>query len=699
MTPAKTKNLKRLLSPKHIAFVGGTDVSMAISEATRIGYRGQIWAVNTKRRKINGYECYKSVKELPSPPDATFLAVPATAAIQICSQLKEIGAGGVVCYSAGFKETGGNGADLEKDLINASGEMALVGPNCYGVINFLSRTALWPFAHGNFCPGFGAAIITQSGMFSSDITMTERSIPITHMVSTGNQADLGLEDFVGFFCENPRVKAIGIHIEGIKDINKFQYSALKALKHNTPIVALKTGVSRLGRALTVSHTGSLAGEDTLYDAFFSRVGIIRVKTPDEFLETLKFLCTTKLPAAGTIIGFTCSGGGATMLADYSEKEKLIFPEFKVSEKDELKTMLPSIATVSNPMDYTTPIWGVSEKTKPLFKKAIEFSSASTAILVQDYPAAGLNKSRINYSRDTDAFIEATSMNNVSAIVCSTFPENLDKKVRRRCISGKVAPIQGITNALAVIKAAVYYTTAKNRIEASPPAELLKPSISQRTALLDEIESKNILKLAGIPVPLSFLVSSQDLNSGKIPTLSYPVVLKIVSHKLPHKTEYGAVSTDINSSKNLEAAAHRMQVSIKKYRADIKIEKFLIEKMAIKPRLELLVGLKTDPQFGAILVLASGGIFTELLKDHISIVLPTTEKELCRSLKSLKSYPILAGYRQAAGTNISLIAKEILKLANYFLNSLHKYASIEINPMFIYEESILAVDALVERKDD
>lgn len=234
MTPEKRRHFDRLLSPRHIAFIGGTDAMIAIGEARRRGFEGAYWPVNPKRDHMCDLPCFARVDDLPEAPDAVFLAIPATAAVDTLEKLAQMGAGGVVCYTAGFKESGSDGDALEQRLKEVTGDMALIGPNCYGVINYLDNVALWPFAHGGGSPGYGAAIITQSGMFSSDITMSQRSLPLTHLISAGNQAVLELADFIDALCENPAVRAIGLHIEGLGDIAKFERAALKCLRHDTP---------------------------------------------------------------------------------------------------------------------------------------------------------------------------------------------------------------------------------------------------------------------------------------------------------------------------------------------------------------------------------------------------------------------------------------------------------------------------------
>jgi len=259
MTPEQKQNFGRLLRPRQIAFVGGSDAILAIGEARRRGFAGDIWPVNPRRSEMAGLPCFATLGDLPCAPDAVFLAIPADPAIDAIGKLADMGAGGVVCYSAGFGEIDVVGLAREKALREAAGRMALVGPNCYGVINYLDDVALWPFAHGGDCPGYGAAIVTQSGMFSSDITMSQRSLPLTHMISAGNQAVLSLEDFVEVLADEPAVRAIGLHIEGLRDVPKFERAVSHAIQTGTPIVALKTGRSQIGSTLTQSHTGSLSG--------------------------------------------------------------------------------------------------------------------------------------------------------------------------------------------------------------------------------------------------------------------------------------------------------------------------------------------------------------------------------------------------------------------------------------------------------
>jgi acyl-CoA synthetase (NDP forming) len=606
--------------------------------------------------------------------------------------LSVIGAGGVVCFSAGFKEAGNT--QKEKDLVDATGDMALIGPNCYGIINYIDNSALWSFEHGGWSPGYGAAIITQSGMFSSDITMSQRSLPLAYMVSAGNQAVLGQEDFLEFFTEDPAVRAIGLHLEGLQNIPKFESAALKALSKGKPVVVLKTGSSTIGSELTVSHTGSLSGSAELYEAFFQRVGIISVTNPSQFLETLKLLCIVGAPKGKRVAGFTCSGGGATMLADHAERIDLVFPVVDPKQENDLSALLPDIATVSNPLDYTTPIWGQAEMTYPVFAKAISAIEADTAVLLQDYPAAGLDSSKSFYRADAIAFAEATTEKGLPAIICATLPENMDLETRQLLISKGVAPMQGIHETLNAIQDSANWKEARSYILSEKPEHLLRAIPSSEKRVLPESEGKDWFKRNSFNVPEGKIVSAQQLGKAAN-AVGYPVALKMISRRLAHKTEAGAVVLNLKDEDSLRLAASKMKSDVAAYDAKAVSDLFLVEAMSPNPLAELIINFRQDPQFGAALVLGSGGVLVELLADSATLLLPTRPVEIIRVLKSLRVGRLLEGFRGRPAADIEQVATEIYKLSVTYQKNMKTIAEIEINPLFVYQAEVSAIDVLIQ----
>ena len=695
MTSLRHQNLSRLLSPRHIAFIGGRDAEVAINEAKRIGFTGQIWPVNPKRETLGGHPCFASVADLPEAPDATFLAVPAPAAITTVAQLAARGAGGIVCYTAGFREAGAEGQVLEAALIEAAGDLALVGPNCYGVINYLDRAALWPFAHGGGSPGYGAAIITQSGMLSSDITMSQRSLPLTHMISCGNQSVLSLEDFVDHLIDHPAVRAIGMHIEGLRDVPRFAAAALRAAEKGVPLVALKTGSSQIGASLTVSHTGSLSGTDDLYDALFARVGVIRVKSPSQLLETLKFLCVAGAPSGNRVAGFTCSGGGATMLADHAEAIGLGFPAFGPAERAALLPLLPDIATVSNPLDYTTPIWGDASKTGPVFASAINGLQADSAVLVQDYPAAGLDESKPYYRADAGAFIAAAKARGIPAAICATLPENIDPETRDWLVAQGVAPMQGLSETLDAMRAAGLWAERRAQIMAKRPAPLLALPDLATLQTVDEAAGKALLSTLGLPIPAGEVVAGAQVVQAAS-RIGYPVVLKMMGPKLAHKSEAGAVAVGLANAADLTAALQKMRADVTAHDPLALTDRFLVEAMAPRPLAELLVNLRRDAQFGLVLTLGAGGVLVELLEDAATLLLPASAAQIEAALNGLKIARILRGYRGARGADMAALAGFISQLCQLFESQSATLAEVEINPLFVTATGPWVVDVLIQK---
>jgi acyl-CoA synthetase (NDP forming) len=653
-----------------------------------------LWPVNPKRREIAGHRCFAQIEDLPEPPDAVFIAVPREAAIDSVARLRRLGAGGVVCYTAGFGETGAEGAAAEAALVQAAGEMALVGPNCYGVINYIDRAALWPFAHGGSCPGYGAAIITQSGMLSSDLTMSQRSVPFAYMVSAGNQSVVRLEDFVEVLCDRPEVRAIGLHIEGLQDTAQFCSAARKALDHGKPIVALKTGTSRIGAQLTVSHTGTLSGTDDLYEALFERLGIIRVTSPAQLLETLKFLSVAGIPKGKRIAAFTCSGGGATMLADHGEAIGLEFPQPTAQTAARLQALLPATATVSNPLDYTTPIWGQPEKTGPVFE-ALLAEPCDAALILQDYPGAGLDESKPSYLADARAFVAAAAAAKVPAAVCSSLSENLDPDTREELLAGGVAPMQGLQETLDAMAAAAWFGRRRGAILGNDESIALYPAHSSEgeTVPVDELSGKRRLAAAGIEVPPGALASAGDAPRLAA-ELGFPVALKMLGTRLPHKSEAGAVRLGLTSPQAVEAAVAEMSRAVGSYHADAVTDRFLVERMIEQPVAELLVNLRRDAQFGLAMTLASGGVLAELIGDAVTLLLPASRSEIATALFRLKISRLLDGYRGRRGAARDPVVDALARLADYLGAQAGDIAEIEINPLFVLTDRVCAVDVLM-----
>src|SRR5215470_3070165 len=449
-------NLRRVLKPRHVAFVGGKGLAGPIKGCLAGGFTGQIWPVHPSYPEIAGIKCHPSIDALPEPPDASYIAAPREATVEIVRALARRGAGGCVCYAAGFAEVGPEGAALQRALVEATGDLALVGPISYGVLNYIDGVTMFASGPGGARTERGAAFVSQSGNIALTLTMNQRSVPFAYVISAGAQAVLSLADYVDALADDPHVNAIGLYIEGLSDVPAFARAALKAVEKGKPIVAVKVGRSELGAKLAMSHTSSLAGSDDLYDALFERLAIIRVDTLPALLETLKMVSVAAPPAGDRLVVFTCSGGDSLMSADRAAELGLALPEFSPAQFADLRQQLPSFATVANPLDYNLSLWGDQAGLLKCFSTALS-GECDAGMLVIDYPSND-ERSRIDCDTSVNALLEAARLNGKQPIVCTTLQETLPPATRERLIAADCPPLQGLEDAL------VAFTTAARQAQ-------------------------------------------------------------------------------------------------------------------------------------------------------------------------------------------------------------------------------------------
>lgn len=648
---------------------------------------------------MGGQPCFASVEELPEAPDAIFLATPKSATLETVKALAEAGAGGVVCFTAGYGETGAQGKQDERELIEAAGDLAFVGPNCYGLINYVHHATLWPFGAGEADTETGVALIMQSGMITADLAMNQRSVPISYVVSAGNQAALAVEDYIEVMVDDPHVSGFGIYIEGIVDVEKFAAASLKALKAQKPIVLIKAGSSQIGSQLAVSHTGSLSGADAAHDAFFKRLGITRVFSPELLLETLKFMTVSGIPAGNRVAAFTCSGGEALMVADYCERIGLSLPQPSESSFRKLEQLLPDIATVSNPLDYTTPLWGNTEVMPLVFEAALE-DGFDCAVFIQDYPPESFDADASFYRADGKSYMEAVNRAGIPAGICSELSENFDKASRDLYTEGGITPMQGFDRGLDAIRLAVDYGATRRRVLASDGLTKLNLFVSDidpdQVQLINEWQGKELLADVGVKTPKSVLIQCHDIDRWKneIKELDFPLVAKVVSDKIPHKSELGAVKLDINGLNQAVKAVRELQLVLQTENLLDECQGILIEEMVQDSICELLVGIKADRQFGLLMVLASGGVFVELLKDSVTLMLPVTDDQIKYSLRQLKCFPMLAGFRGRSGCDLDDLVETIQHLVHFAEANCERLAEMEVNPLMVTTDSAYVADVLI-----
>ena len=677
-------NLHRLISPKSIAVVGNRGANFAIRESLKLGYSHQIWAVHPYLESLEGIKCFKDIKDLPEVPDATFIAVNAESAIEVVSDLKSMGGGGAVLYASGFGEVGAEGLMRNQQLVKAASGMPLIGPNCYGFINSLDGIALWPDVHGCEPVSEGVAIITQSGNIGLNMTMQSSGLPIAYMFTLGNQTNTNIADIIHAMLDDSRVNAIGLHIEGISDIKSFDIAAKRALMMKIPIITIKSGKTKASAKIALSHTSSLTGSDELYNALFERLGIARVETVPEFLETLKLINVLGVIEHGGVASMSCSGGEAGMMADLIDGLEINFPSLSSSHKAKVKQTLNDYVEVDNPLDYHTFIWGDRKRTSECFSAMMSGQFAATMLLL-DWP-----KSKESEQKDWDATLfalsDALSGTSEKAIVLASMADCMPKRIIEECLSLGIAPMVGLDVCLKALNHSYKIGRAFSS-NSSPDLEVLRNSSEHKSKQqLTEYQGKQLLKKYGVTIPMGCLVENVTEAIKAAEEISFPVTLKVSAAKLAHKTELNGVRLNIQNVKTLKEACDDL----------FKISpELLIEKMIESPICELIIGMDYDPTFGKHIIVGGGGIYVELLQDSSVLMLPVSREDIRQALSNLKVFKLLEGYRGGMKGDIEAVIDSVMSVIE--LIRTNAVEELDINPLLVLKGSdgVVAADTLIK----
>ena len=679
-------DLNRLFNPQSIAVVGGGVWCRSVLEqCKKIGYQGPLYAVHPKADHVAGVTAYRSVLDLPQPPDACFVGVNRHATVGVIGNLSAMGAGGAVCFASGFLEAhaeSDDGASLQNDLLAAAGDMPIIGPNCYGFVNYLDAAALWPDQHGGVPVEKGVAIITQSSNMAINISMQTRGLPIAFMVTAGNQAQLGLAGLGRALLRDPRITALGLHIEGIGDIPAFEALAGEARVQGKGIAAIKVGRSAQAQTATLSHTASLSGSDAGAEAVLERLGIARLESLPELLETLKLLHFAGPLTSNKVVSMSCSGGEASLMADTGLTRDIVFPELNPEQTAGLRAALGPMVALANPLDYHTYIWGDGPGMGAAFSAMMQGDIAIGCIIV-DFPRAD-RCSQAAWDCVFEAAIIATRSSGKPLALVASVPENIPEDIALRMLEHGILPLCGLPEALCAIEAAAFIG-GKTGAQSPPILQGKQPVTS---ALLSEHRAKSDLSAFGLKVPNGEQVSSLDNILIAADKIGYPVVLKAMG--FAHKSEAGAVKVGIEDAAALAAAGQDMQAPT-----------WLVEEMVTGAIAELLVGVVRDPAHGFVLTLAAGGVLTEVLQDRVSLILPAEKDALHSALDQLKIARVLAGYRGKPAANRDAIVAAILAVQDYVIAHCDQVEEVEINPLIVTAEQVVAADALIKigERDD
>ena len=657
--------LHRLLRPRSIAVLGSGWAENVIAQSRKMGFEGQIWPVHPKRESVGGLRAYARLADLPGVPDAVFIGINRFATVEVVRELAAMGAGWAICFASGWEEAGEAG--LQAQLVQAAREMPVLGPNCYGVINYLDGALLWPDQHGGRRVARGVALLSQSSNIVINLTMQARALPVAYVACLGNAAQVGLAELAEALLADDRVTAIGMYIEGVDDATAFAALAEAARAAGKGVVCVKSGKTEASREAAASHTASLAGARAASSAFLRQAGVAEVDTLDALIETLKIFHLHGVQIGGRLCSLSCSGGEAGLVADMAAAQGIDFPSMPEATRIALAEILGPIVTIANPLDYHTFIWGDGPRTTDVFTTMLLAYDAGLYIIDPPRPD---RCDPASFQPALDAIEAAQVATGKPAFPVASLPENFDEGRAEAMMARGICPLMGLAAALPALRAA---QTASGLPGWRPWS--VRPQGQIR--MLDEAVSKAMLARAGLRVPKGASAPTLAALMPLAAAMSGKLALKGLG--FAHKSEAGAVRLGLST---LEGQAEIPGAA-----------GYLVEEMVTDVLVELLVGLRRDPVYGATVTLGFGGTEAELLADTVTLVLPVSGPEVQSALQQLRLWPLLDGYRGRTKADVGAVVRAVLSMQQMLQDDPALW-EIEINPLMVCACEVVAADAVI-----
>jgi acyl-CoA synthetase (NDP forming) len=699
-------DIRRLIAPRSIALIGAGAWTDAVAAGnTAVGYSGALWRVHPTRASTAATSYYRSVAELPGAPDAAFIAVPNREAPAVAGALAARGAGGFVCFTAGFSETGSEaGRLLTDDLLKQAGTLPFFGPNCYGFVNFFDRAAMLPDQVVGARVERGVALICQSGTIALTLMFNDRSLPIGCLFTVGNQTRIAVEDLIDILADDPRVTAFGLYLEGIKDAAAFARAADRARILGKPIAVVKSGRTQAAARTAHSHTGALAGADSVFDAFCRQAGIARCDTLGTLCETLKLFHVGGALPGRKILIMGASGGDMAMTSDVSRSLDLDFAPIPEDRAATLRKLLTDRVTLANPFDFHTYLWFDPPALGEVFSTVLHSGYDAVGFMLDCPPEHKADTT--SFDAVIDVFIAAAQPTAAQAgapaaasqpagalaapsraALIASLPETISARIRQRCLEGGVIPMQGQREALEALSLAGGVGESW-RLNVTPKLQLPSaiPGAAAAVHTLSEADGKRALAAHGVRVPRGRVVPAQAVAEAAA-AIGFPVVVKAVGAQLEHKTEVGGVVLNVRNPAEAKTAGERLAVLS---------DTLLVEEMVTDGIAEILIGMIVDSQFGQVLVLGAGGVLTELLADSVTLLPPWTRDSVIAGLARLRAAPLLKGYRGKPAGDVAALVDSILGVARYASANLAAILEIDVNPVIVRPVGlgVVAVDTLI-----
>ena len=701
------KRIHAMLHPRNIVLVGATDKPGNYAERIwnnliKYKYAGGLYPINAKREQIWGVPCYKDFASLPEKPDHVLVLVPARFAVQVIRDAAAAGARSATIVTSGFSELQDEDSQrLAVELQQAVREtgMAVTGPNCLGNLS----------AGENMFTNIDDRIVTmeqgrvaiagQSGAIVMAIrqALEDRGVGVGYMVTTGNEAGLETPDLMAYFAADPSIKVIVIYLEGVRNTKAFRDACKAARAAGKPVIALKLGASEGGRAAAMAHTGALAGSIETFDAISTREGVIRVRGLDELIETTECFVHTATPKGNRLACVTLSGGKRGLLLDAFYSAGLNFAPLKKDAHDKLAKMLGPGSIVGNPLD--AGFAAVVDPSVYMQSIKIMIDDPDTDIVIID---AELPKAPHELrERNLRIVNEMAARGGKPVIYISAMSIGFTDfmKVLRKSLPD-IAVMQGMDRAVTAIKSLIEYANLRKEVpdilsssKASARKVLEKALKDAKGAALDEVASKALLKAYGIPVSQEAIAQTAADAVKIAKKIGFPVVAKVVSAEILHKSDIGGVVLNINNPAEVKKAFNDITARVKKLKNKPKLEGILIAQQ-VKADLELVVGASFDAEMGPVVLFGTGGVDIELLKDVALAGAPLDAAEARQLIARTKAGVKIKGYRGKPALHEPSAVKALVGLSNLIADAGNRIASIDVNPFLINPKTGVAVDALI-----
>ncbi|WP_339736131.1 bifunctional acetate--CoA ligase family protein/GNAT family N-acetyltransferase [uncultured Gimesia sp.] len=699
------RNLEKIFHPRRIAVVGASQRPLSVGQTVfqnliAGGFPGAVYPVNPRYDKLGDHVCYATVAGLPEAVDLAVICIPARTIPEMIQQCGEAGIRGIVILSAGFREAGTAGSELEQQLLTIARKfsgMRIVGPNCLGVMAPYAKLNA-SFATDMPLTG-NIAFISQSGALCTSVLdwSLQEKIGFSHFVSVGNMLDVGIADLIDYFALDPHTTAIILYVESITEARQFM-SAARAFTKKKPIIAYKAGRFTESAKAAASHTGAMAGVDAVYEAAFERAGVVRVFELDDLFDCAELLARQKTPKGDRLAIVTNAGGPGVMATDALLAREGVLATFSDETIEKLNGVLPSAWSHGNPLDL------LGDAPPERFGKAVEIVLADPQVdglLVILSPQAMTDPPGA-----ATAVIKAIS--STQKPVLTAWMGGAKVHAGIECLNN--AGIPTYTTPEQAVRAFMYLVSyARNQqllyetprelpveysVDRARLRKMFDSALTEGQGILSESTSKKLLEAYGIPVTKTEVARTADDAVALSLQLGLPVVLKVFSEQITHKTDVGGVELGLTNETEIREAFDRILSRVQEKRPDAQVDGVTVQRMVSDLEShELIVGAKRDPVFGMVLLVGAGGTAAELYQDRALELPPLNERLARRALESLRSWPLLNGYRGRPAVNIEQLIEVLIRLS-YFVSDFPEIVELDVNPLLATPEDVIALDARI-----